>query len=193
MAETLAEIEALLYRPRDKPWVNNAPFTAKGTFIGYIGDVYCMIAGADHDARAHEKFVAHIQVALLGPLDNKLGSILHVNAGPWWTGMTLSEKTATMKHFAAVLDSGEKNLRATMMGSANVLTSAVARAAARTVNTFVRPVNPLTVVDNAFDGFRFIAKRLPSLTENFDFWFRAYRRAVELHAPDLLPSVQKKG
>jgi hypothetical protein len=186
-------LDALLYRPTTCPWVNNKPFTANGTFVGYIGDVYCMIAGANHDVEKHAAMMKHIDTALANcPLDVKLGSILHITQGPWWAGLSLGDKTGVLKRFAEVLKRGEATLKATMLGSANVLSSAVARAAARTVNVFVPPVTPLTVVDNAQDGFRFIARRLPSLAAHQDLWLAAYARAIANHAPDLAPSVMAK-
>jgi hypothetical protein len=186
-------LDELIYKPKKKPWVNNAPFVADGTFIGYIGDVYCMIAGAEHDADKHAEFTRHLQAALTGaPWDLQFGSILHLNHGPWWNGLSLGDKTIVLKNYAEILRRGEEKLNKTIPASANVLPSFVARAAARTVNTFVRPINPLAVVDNAQDGFRFIARTMPTVAKNLDRWLQAYRRAVEKHAPDLLPSVMKK-
>lgn len=171
-----------------RPWLS--PVAIRGVYVNYVGDCFIAVLGAELTADGFDAWVNATETAIRGsPMTLRVASMLHVATGPWWSGLSLSEKTARIRQYTSMSSRYQDVLNATVPTNAQVLTSAMARAAIRAGLAFQRPVNPIHVPKTAAEGYRLMQRALPNMS--CDRQIDAHRLIVERYAPDLFETVGK--
>ena len=183
--------QTLVEKPH-RAWVPGFPIVHPGVFVSYIGDCFVVLVGEQMTSVGFDAYMAGVTQAIVGSPDAlRVGSIIHVNSGPWWNSLSIGQKAERMKTYADIINANREKVKTTVPVSAQIFVSAVARAAVRTALVFSPPPSPSFVAKTAEEAYRLMARTYPPLQAQAEDLLAAHEYAVNKYVPDLMPSLRR--
>jgi hypothetical protein len=173
-----------------KEWAPNYPFVRPGLCMHHFGDHFVLLSGEGLTAEGFAAQMDEVERLIVAGPEVPLAQVIHLGASRWMAELSLSEKTAGVKRWAAVATRHEQRLRKLLKVGAIISTTTLARAMLRTVLALRPPVAPTIVCSTAAEAWTAVKRVFPAV--DVEVYTAAHEQLAAKHVPSLVESIRAR-
>ncbi|MCC6806131.1 MAG: hypothetical protein IT381_01800 [Deltaproteobacteria bacterium] len=167
-------------------WPREWPVIMPGLFMGFFDSCFVALHDDKMNAASYDRFVTELERTFGNPPSEKPRvTYFHFRGSPWWSAITLSEKSARLSAYSKVIEAHRDEIKRNVVAGALCTRSMVIRTAIRTALVFAPAASPIRIVSRPDEAFAFLGRFHPGFQAALPDVRVALRLVVNRFVPGL--------